>query len=204
MGDERAEQFRAAAVEAGLDDDVADFLALAGRGATATYQATYPGPEEGTELVVANQPPDRRIDVLADDRIVEVRLVLDGEAFSCPRDEATDAIESCERTDALVEGPGMLDENAVTTLTDSLADRRADFDFEVRTEAIAGVEANCLVTRLRDGRDDPQLGSGGTLCVSDEGVLLRVEQGEESLEATDYSTEIPDNTFVRPDLQGDD
>ncbi len=64
---------------------------------------------------------------------------------------------------------------------------------------IAGVEASCLVTRILAGRERPELGDGGTLCVSPEGALLLVDQGGEILEATDYGTEIPDGTFVRPD-----
>lgn len=203
VGDERAEQARSAALEAGLEPDVADFLALAARGETATYQATYPGPDDGTDLVVANRPPDRRVDVVTDEVIVQVQLSLDGESFRCSRDPDADAIDECERTDAIVEAPGVFGAAAMTTLTESLTERLEDFTFELQTSPIAGVEAQCLVTRVREGRERPELADGGTICVSDEGVLLRVAQGDELLEATDYSTEIPDNTFVRPDAAGD-
>lgn len=203
VGDERAEQARTAALDAGLDDEVADFLALAARGQTATYQATYPGPDDGTDLVVANRPPDRRVDVVADEVIVQVQLSLDGQSFRCTRDPDLDAIDDCERTDALVEAPGAFGDAAMATLTESLTDRLEDFTFELQTSAIAGVEAQCLVTRVREGRERPELADGGTICVSPEGVLLRVAQGDELLEATDYSTDISDNTFVRPDADDD-
>ncbi len=199
VGDERAEQARTAAIDAGLDGDVADFLGLAARGETATYQATYPGPDDGTDIVVANRPPDRRVDVIADDVLVQVQLSLDGQSFRCSRDPELDAIGECERTDAIVEAPGVFGEAAMESLTTSLSERLTDFEFHLETSAIAGVEAQCLVTRVREGRERPELADGGTICVSPEGALLRVAQGDELLEATDYTTDIPDNTFVRPD-----
>lgn len=200
-GDDRAEQARTAALDAGLDRDVADFLALASRGQTATYQATYPGPDAGTQLVVANDPPDRRVDIVADDRTIEVRLVLGGEAFRCARDDERDEIGPCARTDAVVEAAGLFSEGAVEDLTASLRDRTGDFTFRIESAVIAGVDASCLITEIRDGRDRPELGALGTICVSPEGALLQVEQSGESLEAVDYTTEIPDGTFTRPDRQ---
>ena len=200
-GDQRADQVRAAAVDAGLEPEIADFLALAARGQTATYQATYPGPNPDTKLVVANDPPNRRVDVLTDDVTTEVRLVLDGEAFTCPRNQDHDAIETCTRTDAVVEGPGAFDDATLEQLTTSLRDRRDDFTFRIRRDTIAGVRASCLVTELKPGHERSDLGADGTICISPEGALLRVEQGSDSLEALDYTTEIPEHTFVRPDEQ---
>jgi hypothetical protein len=198
-GERRAEQARAAAREAGLDDEVAAFLALAGRGPVATFQVTYPGPEPGTSLVVANDPPDRRVDLVEGDVVLEVRLVIDGEALECIRDEEAGRIRRCTRTDAFVEPPGLFDEAALETLATALTERREDFTFAVGQEAIAGVEARCLVTEVREGRERPELGARGEICVSPEGALLRIDQGEEAIEATAYTTEIPDNTFARPD-----
>ncbi len=198
-GDQRADQIRAAAADAGLGPEVADFLALAARGQTATYQATYPGPNANTKLVVANDPPDRRVDVLTDDVTTEVRLVLDGEAFTCPRDQDKGTIVSCRRTDAIVEGPGAFDDATLEQLTSTLRDRRADYTFRIDTRPIAGVQARCLVTELKQGHDRSDLGAAGTICVSPEGALLLVDQGKDSLRALDYTTEIPDHTFVRPD-----
>lgn len=200
-GDGRADQVRAAAIDAGLDGDVADFLALASRGATATYQATYPGPAPDSSIVVANRPPDRRIDIVVGDVVTEVRIVLDGEAFRCGRNADAQRIEACERTDAFIEAPGLFDDAALDRLTGSLVARSEDFTFRIETMPTAGVEATCLVTEIRAGRGRPDLGDRGTICVSDEGALLRVDQADESLEATDYATKIPDNTFVRPDRQ---
>ena len=203
-GGQRAEQARTAALDAGLSDEVADVLALAARGATATYQATYPGADDGTTLVVANRPPDRRVDVLRGDDVVEVRLVVDGEALECRPDERSGRIESCTRTDALVEPPGLFRGEALDRLTGSLADRKDDFDFRVVDDRVAGADARCLRTVRKPGRGNrSDLGERGEICVSMEGVLLRVELGGEALEATDYATEIPDGTFVRPDAESE-
>ncbi len=203
VGDERATQAREAALDAGLDVEVADFLALAARGETATYQATYPGPEAGTTLVVANRPPDRRVDIIEDDAIIQVRLSLDGESFTCTRDDEADAITACDRTDAIVEPPGLFGSATMDALTQSLSERADDFDFSVEETAIAGVQTRCLVTNVREGHERPELVDSGTICVSFEGALLRVAQGDEVLEATDYTTDIPAKTFVRPDADND-
>lgn len=209
-GERRAEQARTAAAEAGLDDDVADFLALAARGDTATYRVRYPGPTDGTELVVTSRPPDRRVDVVIDGVTTEVRLVTGGQAFECtPAAEGGDEAEGegqgggadlrCERTDALAEPPGTFSERALEELRDALADRADDYTFEVETAPVAGVEARCLVTRRREGRESPELGEQGTLCVSQEGALLLVDQGSDRLEALDYGTDVDGSVFVRPD-----
>lgn len=204
VGDQRADQARQAAVDAGLDDDVADFLALAARGATSEHQVTYPGPSTGTQLVVANRPPDRRVDLVADGEVREIRLVLDGEAFTCVRDPSTSEFEPCERVDAIVEPPGAFDPDAIASLVESLRQRIDDFAFEIETRPIAGVEAICLVTRILAGRERPELGDGATLCVSPEGVLLFVDQAGEQLEASDYATAVAEGTFERPDgVDGD-
>ena len=210
-GEARAEQARTAALEAGLEEDVADFLGLVARGDTGTYEVRYPGPSEGTELVVTNRPPDRRVEVVADGLTFEVRLVTDGQAFEClPPDTDGDpgsggaadepAELACTRTDAVVEAPGVFRPEALDDLSESLAARLDDYTFEIETKAVAGIEARCLVTRLRSGREDPELGSGGTICASPEGALVLVDQGDERLEATAYTTEVPDEAFVRPDL----
>lgn len=199
VGGARADQARTAALEAGLDADVADFLALAARGASATYQVTYPGPTAGSKLVVANRPPDRRVDVVSDGEVHEVRLVVDGQAVTCARPGGLGDFEPCVRTDAVADPAGVFGAAAIEELTETLRDRVADFAFAVESRPVAGVEATCLVTRILAGRERPELGDGGTLCVSPQGALLLVDQGDEQLEASDYSTDVAEGTFARPD-----
>lgn len=208
-GDERFAQARSAALDAGLEEDVAEFLGLVARGDTATYQVRYPGPTEGTELVVTNRPPDRRVEVQADGVTTEVRLVTGGQAFECLPDSGADGEAgegeepelTCTRTDALAESPGVFRPEALDDLRDALADRIDDYTFAIETNAVAGIEARCLVTRLRSGREDPQLASSGTICASLEGALVLVDQGDQRLEALDYSTDVADDAFVRPDAE---
>lgn len=202
-GDDRAEQARTAALDAGLDGEVADFLGLLARGETATYRVRFPGPAEGTELVVASRPPDRRVEVVAEGTTTEIRLVTGGEAFTCTPGEGEDDF-TCERTDALVEPPGAFRPEALEELSRSLADRAEDYAFEIEVLPVAGIEARCLVTRLRSGRESAELGASGTICASPEGAVLLVDQGGDRLEATEYGTDVGDEAFVRPDRAGVD
>lgn len=197
-GDERSEQAETAASEAGLEDEVAAFLGLLARGETATYRVEFPGPAEGTELLIANRPPDRRVEVVADGTTTELRLVIEGEAFTCTPSTEDDEL-SCERTDALVEPPGVFRAEALDELSEALAERSDDYSFEIETLTVAGVEARCLVTRLRSGRESAELGSSGTICASPEGAVLLVDRGSDRLEATDYGTDVDDDAFLRPD-----
>lgn len=208
--DQRADQARAAALDAGLDADVADFLALLARGDTATYEVRFPGPAEGTELVVVSRPPDRRVDLVSEGTATEVRLVTDGQAYTCtPADADADADAdaeelTCDRTDALVDPPGVFRAEALADLGEALAERADDYTFDIEVLPVAGIEARCLVTRLRSGREAAELGASGTICASDEGAVVLVDQGGERLEALDYSTAVADGAFVRPDAPGSD
>lgn len=196
LADRRAEQAERAAVDAGLDDDVAAFLALVARGDAETWRAEYPG-SDGTTLVVSNRPPERRVDVVRDGRVVEIRLLTGGEAHRCePDDDGEPA--SCTRTDAFVAPPGIFDERAVERLTTALAGRLEDFVFDVEDDVVAGAEATCLVTTVRAGRDRPDLGGRGSLCVSDRGAVLRLDRDGEQLEASDYGTDVPADRFDLP------
>lgn len=193
VGDERARQAREAALAAGLDEDVADFVDLLARGETATYRVTYPGPTEGSELVVTVRSPDRRVDLEVDGERAETRLTLDGTAYRCRPDEG------CERIDAFVPPPGVFAPGAVEDLRASLVRRAEDFTFELDTRAVAGVEARCLVTRLRAGRSRPELGTRGTICLAPTGAVLLVDQDDRRLEALDYSPTVDDEAFRLPD-----
>lgn len=202
IAEQRGEQARSAALDAGLEEEVAEFLGLLARGDTATYRVRFPGPEEGTELVVRNRPPDRRVDVVADGELLEVRQVVDGEAFTCtPEEEGRFA---CERTDALVDPPGVFRSGALSRLREALADRIDDFTFTVEDRTVAGADARCLVTERRPGRDEPALGETGTICASPEGAVLLIDQGEQRIEALDYGTDVPADSVRRMDEQPED
>lgn len=202
VGDQRAEQARGAAIEAGLPSEVADFLATAARGVDATYQVTYPGAEDADDVVVASAPPQLRVDVVRDDQVIQTELATEDGSFRCTRADVDSAL-ACDRASVVPRVPSRLDEDTVADLTESLRGRLDDFTFAVTTETILDVEATCLVTRVRAERDRPELAAGGTMCVSRDGVLLRLDRAGEMVEASQYSTSVPDDTFVRPDQTPD-
>ena len=198
-GDERARQAGDAAVDAGLEEEVADFLGLLARGETATYRVRFPGPSEGTELEITSRPPDRRVEITAGGRTVEVRLVTGGEAFACRPSSEEDGELACERTDTLVEPPGVFRAGALDELRTSLAARTEDYTFAIESQTVAGTDAECLVTRLRRGREAPERGASGTICASPEGAVLLVDQAGERVEATEYTADVAADAFERPD-----
>jgi hypothetical protein len=185
--DERADQLREVAAEAGLGDDVADVLALAARGIDGTFQVTYPG-DDGTAIVVSQAPPDRRVDVVAGQRIVQSRVIRDDVGYHCapPPDDATAPLE-CERRETTLDAPGTFTDEALRAFADDLA---ASDDVELRVEerTIADTHATCLVAT-----------SGGapaeTVCFSDEGAQLLFDTAGERVEAESYTTDVPEGTF---------
>ncbi|MGH9085277.1 MAG: hypothetical protein ACRDYW_07470 [Acidimicrobiales bacterium] len=197
LADDRAEQLRSAAADAGLDAEVADVLALAARGATATFQVSYPG-TDGTSLVVSQEPPNRRVDVLQAGLLVQSQVVRDGVSYRCQlpsRGRPGDELE-CTRTGGAIESPGAFTEEALTTFTEELAASLDALDLTVEARTIADTPASCLVTAPKAGtRLDPEGPGVDTICLSHEGAQLLVDRGGERVVADDYSTTVPDGTF---------
>lgn len=194
---DRVEQVRAAARDAGLRDEVADVLALAARGTTATFQVTYPG-TGGSAIVVSQDPPNRRVDVLTAGLVVESQVVRDGVAYACNLPEGGqpgDALE-CDRTQGAVAAPGAFTDDAVQAFTDDLLASADEFDLTVESRTIAEVEATCLIAAPAAGTvlDGSEAGVD-TVCLSPEGAQLLVDAGGERVVADGYSTKVPDGTF---------
>ncbi len=194
-GSERADQVRDAAEEAGLPDDVVDVLVLAARGATETFQVTYPG-DDGGSVVISQAPPDRRIDVVAGDRIVRSQLVRGGIGYRCepPEGEPTADLE-CRRSQGALEGPGAFTEEALDTFTEQLVGSLDDVDLSVEARTIAEVEATCLVAAPKAGPSDGTGPGVEEICLSEEGAQLLVDAAGERLAATAYTTDVPEGTF---------
>ena len=181
--DERADQIREVAEDADLPDDVVDVLELAARGADGTFQVTYPG-DDGTSIVISQDPPDRRIDVVIGDRVVESRVVRGGIGYRCaPAQDDPDGSLDCTRSETGLEGPGAFTEEALRSFADDLAASREDVDLRVESRTIAETDATCLVA------------GDETICVSDEGAQLLVDVGDDRLSASGYTTDVPDGTF---------
>jgi hypothetical protein len=195
LGDERGDQVRAAARKAGLPADVADVLALAAQGETATFQVTYAG-TEGAKLVVSQAPPDRRVDVVAAGTVVESRVLRGGTAYRCELGEGADPQLECDRAAGAIEAPGTFTDAALDTFTRQLAASRDGLELTVEERTIAGADVRCLVTQPKTGTTIDLNGPGAeTLCVSPEGAQLLVDAGGERLVAESYTTEVPEGTF---------
>jgi hypothetical protein len=187
----RAEQVRAAALDAEVPGEVADLLALAASASGATFQVTYQG-DEGAELVVSQRPPDRRVDVVASGEVVESRVARGSTTYRCV---PLDGELTCRRDGGSWRGPGAFSERALDELVASLARARDAYDLTVEDRVVAGTDASCLLTTLRPGAEADDRGATGTLCVSAEGVQLLVDSGGERLQATSYTTHVPNGTF---------
>lgn len=193
--DARADQIRAAGEEAGLADEVVDVLMLAARGVDGTFQVTYPG-EGGTALVVSQAPPDRRVDVVTGERVVESRVFRAGVGYSCtpPADDASGALD-CRRSEGALEAPGAFTDEALDAFVDDLSSALGDLDLTVEARTIAEVEATCLVAVPKAGPTDGTGPGVETICVSAEGAQLLVDVGGERVVASAYTTDVPEGTF---------
>jgi hypothetical protein len=187
----RAGQVRAAALDAGVPDDVADLLALAASASGATFQVTYRG-DDGAELVVSQRPPDRRVDVVASGEVVQSRVARGSTTYRC---DPLDGALRCRRDGGSWRGPGAFSERALDELLEALTRARDAYDLTVEERVVAGTDASCLLTALRPGAEADDRGATGTLCLSEEGVQLLVDSGGERLEATGYTTRVPEGTF---------
>lgn len=198
VGDDRADQVRSSAKEAGLPDDVADLLALAARGDGATFQVSYAG-TEGARLVVSQAPPDRRVDVLDGDVMVESRVLHDQVAYRCEpdtRDGAKPGALSCRRAAGALDAAGTFTADALTSFTDQLASSRTTLTVKVDARTIAGVRARCLTSTPKAGTPIDGTGPGtDVLCLSPEGAQLLVDRSGDRLVADHYSTKVPKGTF---------
>jgi len=180
--DARTEQIRDVAEEAGLPDEVVDVLELAARGVDGTFQVTYPG-DEGASIVISQAPPDRRLDIVVGDRVIESRVFRDGVGYRCtPPKGASDGSLDCTRSEGALDAPGAFTEEALRAFAGDLASAD-DLDLRVEERTIAETLASCLVA----GEE--------TICLSDEGAQLLVDVGDDRLEASGYTTDVPRGTF---------
>ena len=196
----RAEQARQVARDAGLSPAAQAILADAAGAVDETYTVVYRLGGEGVgRSVVVQDPPRRRVELeVTSGDITVTRLFIvnaDG-AFGCTR--TTDRWQCQRNADAPPElGPLALGD--VQQATQDLVAATDDYAFTTERRQIAGVAARCLVTTLEPGRPaDPQRGERAVLCVSSEGVPLRVETSTGAITATSYRRSAADEAFRLP------
>ena len=179
----RADQIREVAEEAELPGDVIDVLELAARGVDGTFQVTYAG-AEGASIVISQAPPDRRLDVVVGERVVESRVFRDGVGYRCtpPPDDPIGSLD-CERSESGLDPPGAFTQEAIEAFAEDLGQAADDLELKVEARTIAEADASCLVA------------GDETICLSDEGAQLLVDVGSDHLTASSYTTEVPRGTF---------
>lgn len=194
---DRERQVREAAEAAGLADDVVDVLVLAAKGTTATYQVSYAG-TGGASIVVSQDPPNRRVDVLTAGLVVESRVVRGDVAYRCtlPAGAAPGSPLDCDRSQGALPEPGAFSDSALDVFLDELLGSVERFDLAVDVRTVADVEARCLIAAPRAGTPLDGTGPGvDTVCMSPEGAQLVVDVGGERAVADAYSTTVPTGTF---------
>jgi hypothetical protein len=196
----RAGQVRDAAHDAGLPSDVADLLADAAGVPAATFEVTYDlgGPSGGT-AVLTQDPPRRRVDLhtqIDGDDVTRTLITDRDETTVCERAAGRWTCRAGSSSDA---APGAFGADQVEQVVGDLKTAKDAYTFRVAERSVAGVEARCLVTELKPGKQPtPDLGAKGTLCISAAGVPLLVETPAASLRALKYTTHVPGAAFDAP------
>ncbi len=196
-GGRRADQIRAAARTAHVSDKVAEVLALAARGASATFQVTYEG-TGGSSLTVSQQPPNHRIDVVTAGLLVQSQVVRGTVAYRCalPKDGQPGDHLRCTRAQGSLPGAGGFSAEALQTFTDELLASADQFDLSVERRTIAEVDATCLIAAPKAGTPiDPSGPGAETICLSPDGAQLLLDSGGQRAVASSYSTTVPAGTF---------
>ena len=194
----RSRQARAAARRAGLPADVQTFVARYARVVGETFTVTYASgtPGEG-EVVLAQRPPDKRLDIsttLNGRTVTRSLFVTRTNSYSCLRDQS--GTWSCSRTADQPNQLGPLAAADVTRTVDALKQSRTDYDFHIGARPIARVTATCLVTTPR--KPAPSAPPPASLCLSPEGAPLLVEGSGQALRAVKYSTRVDGHRFDLP------
>jgi hypothetical protein len=199
VAEQRVAQIREAAAAARLPDDVADVLALAATGTTSTFRITFAG-DNGSTIVVAQAPPDRRVDIVVGSAIVESRVLRDGVGYACTVPPTTVAGPGgdleCDRRAGDLRTDGVFTTEALEDFVANLAASIDDVDLAVEHRTIAQADATCLISTPKAGTSltgtEP---TAETICLSPEGAQLLVDAGGHRVKATDYATDVPDGTF---------
>jgi hypothetical protein len=200
-GADRAEQNSSIAEQAGLPKDVADFFALTAKSTDATYKVSVKTTDKAgspVQITTSQRPPDRRIDVFSADGTIDATIATGGDTFQCTQ---LSGQWQCGQLDVVnsEDDSDVLGADTVRQAAERFQRRAADYDFRIEQRTIANATATCLVTNRKPGHDeDPSLGASATLCLSAEGVPLLVEVPTGSVNAVDYSTDVPEDAFDLP------
>ena len=186
----REKQARDVARSAGLSSGVQDVLGLYAKAADSAFTVTYGPSQAGSSIVLIQDPPLRRVDVVTGDITRSVFVTKQG-TYDCAQQ---DKQWSCQQSQQQEGTPGLLAPQDIARTVEQLKAAKTNYTFAVTTRKIAGVGVHCLVTTPRPGVS----GGGSTLCVSSQGAVLLVQGTENPLMAVKYSTSVDDKKLRLP------
>jgi len=168
--------------QAGLSPDVQDFLALYASAAGKRFSVTYEKSAAGSTIVLVQDPPLRRVDVVTPPVTRSVFVTRQG-SFDCALDNQK---WTCRQSQDQQAQPGLLAPADITRTAAELKAARTNYDFKIVDKKVAKTDARCLVTTPKAGVG----GAGSTLCLSPEGAVLSVEGAGNPLTAAAYTTDV--------------
>ena len=177
----------------GAAREVSELLA---EGITATFKVKYetasPDGAQGDTFVVYNKPPDTRIDTLSANGAESDSAIIGG-------DESTE-------TYGCTGGPDAWSCESIAPLGDSLLTAAGPvaylqpsdlelFDIsETEDRTVADQSTRCFALTPREGTAT----EAGEYCFNSEGVPLYVQTSSETVEASEFSTDVSDQDFEPP------
>ena len=186
----RENQARQVASKAGLSPAVQDFLALYATAANNSFTVTYGPSGAGTSVVLIQDPPLRRVDVVAPPVTRSVFVTKQG-TYDC----ALQAQQwSCQQSQQQEGSPGLLVPADIERTVAELKAAKTNYTFSVTKKTVAGTDTRCLVTMPKPG----VAGGGSTLCLSSRGAVLLVEGSGNPLRAVKYSTSVDERRLQLP------
>jgi hypothetical protein len=192
----RAAQARAIAQQARLGPDVQAFLAKAAGASSVTYTVVYDQGGSQSTTVFA-RAPDRRIDVVgaagpgSTDRVI----IRSRDTFVCHLN--ADRWSCLSGLESAPGGPFTPD--AITQTIGSLVQLSQTYDFTVTHRRMLGLDASCLAAARRAAATaDAAVGDRALICVAPSGVILRVEDSGNPVQATSYRESVPSGAFQLP------
>jgi hypothetical protein len=187
---ERENQAREVASEAGLSAPVQEFLALYATAANNSFAVTYGASAAGTSVVLLQDPPLRRVDVVSPPVTRSVFVTRQG-TYECA---LQDQKWTCQQSQQQEGAPGLLAPADIDRTVAELKAARTNYTFSVTNKKVAGTDTKCLVTTPKKG----VAGGGSTLCLSSRGAVLLVEGAGNPLRAVKYSTSVDDRRLTLP------
>jgi hypothetical protein len=186
----RENQARDVARKAELSVPVQDFLALYATAASNTFSVTYGPSPAGTSIVLLQDPPQRRVDVVAPPVTRSVFVTRQG-TYEC---SLQDRKWNCQQSQQQEGPPGLLAPADIDRTVAELKSARTNYTFTVTSKKVANTDTRCLVTTPRPGVG----GGGSTLCLSSRGAVLLVEGAGNPLRAVRYSTSVDSRRLALP------